>query len=114
MYNLYEVGARFTAAFVASDEVAMGATAAVREHGLRIPKDLALVGFDDLPIAYYMDPPLTTIHLPAIDLARQAIDMLIQILSGKRLAKKQRILETHLVVRQSCGEQFKGGMASAN
>jgi DNA-binding LacI/PurR family transcriptional regulator len=113
MYNLFEAGARFTAAFVASDEVAMGAMAAARENGLNIPRDLALVGFDDLPMAYYMDPPLTTVHLPAIDLARQAIDMLLQTLKGKHLAKKQRILETHLVVRQSCGTKPKGGMASA-
>jgi len=111
MYNLYESGTCFTAAFVASDEVAMGATAAVREHGLSVPKDLAMVGFDDLPLAYYMDPPLTTVHLPAIDLARQAIDMLIRILKGKHLTKKQRILDTYLVVRQSCGTQLKGGMA---
>jgi LacI family transcriptional regulator len=113
MYHLFDAGAWFTAAFVASDEVAMGASAAVRDHGMSIPKDMALVGFDDLPLAYYMDPPLTTVHLPAIDLARHAIDMLIQILKGKHLAKKQRILDTYLVVRQSCGSQPNHGLAPA-
>jgi DNA-binding LacI/PurR family transcriptional regulator len=59
----------FTAAFVASDNVAIGAKAALREAGLRIPENISLVGFDDIPWAQYSDPPLTTIRLPAQRLA---------------------------------------------
>jgi LacI family transcriptional regulator len=113
MNHLFESGAWFTAAFVASDEVAMGAKAAIREQGLRIPEDMAMVGFDDLPLAYYMEPPLTTVHLPAVDLSRHAIEMLIQLLTGKQLTKKQDILDTYLVVRQSCGALLKGDTAYA-
>ena len=108
MTNLLEAGVKFTAAFVASDEIALGAKAAIRDRGLKVPDDIALVGFDDLPIAFYMDPPLTTVHLPALDLARHACEMLIDILHGKSPARKQEILETYLVVRQSCGTVVKG------
>ena len=93
----------FTAAFVASDMVAMGAKAAILEHGLRIPDDIALVGFDDLPIAQFAEPPLTTVHLPAVELARLASQMLINILNGETQACENILLDTHLVIRQSCG-----------
>lgn len=103
MKNLLESGAHFTAAFVASDTLVLGAKAALAEHGLRVPQDVALVGFDDLPFAQYMSPPLTTVHLPAVELARQACDMLICLLQGERPCCQQTILETHLVIRASSG-----------
>lgn len=103
MQALLEAEPDFSAAFVASDEVAIGAMAAVRQHGMRIPEDLALIGFDDIPMAYYLDPPLTTVHLPAADLARQASVMLIGILQGQQPVRKHQLLDTHLVMRASCG-----------
>ncbi len=103
MENLLQSGVAYTAAFVASDTVALGAKAALREHGLRIPDDVALVGFDDLPFAQYIDPPLTTVHLPVEEIARQASQMLIQLLEVIEPVRRQIILDTHLVVRQSCG-----------
>jgi LacI family transcriptional regulator len=103
MCDLVSSGAQFTAAFVASDEVALGAKAALRETGVRVPHDVALVGFDDLPMAYYTDPPLTTVHLPAVELAQQASELLLQLLKGRQVTKRKIILDTHLVVRNSCG-----------
>jgi LacI family transcriptional regulator len=103
MSNLLESGISFTAAFVASDTLAYGAKAAIREHGLRIPRDIALVGMDDLPLSRYTDPPLTTVHLPAVDLASTASEILFQILQEEQPEQRQVILDTHLVVRQSCG-----------
>jgi DNA-binding LacI/PurR family transcriptional regulator len=103
MGSLLASGEPFTAVFVASDTVALGAKAAILEHGLRVPRDIALVGFDDLPIAQYAAPPLTTIHLPVIELARQASEMLINILKGEQLACRHILLDAHLVIRQSCG-----------
>jgi LacI family transcriptional regulator len=111
MNSLLESGARFTAAFIASDEIALGAKAAIRYRGLKVPDDIALVGFDDLPISFYMDPPLTTVHLPALDLARHASEMLIDILKGQPPARKQEILDTYLVVRESCGAVIKGSVS---
>jgi LacI family transcriptional regulator len=103
MSGLLENGVSFSAAFVASDTLAYGAKAAIREHGLRIPQDIALVGMDDLPLSRYTDPPLTTVHLPAVDLASTASEILLQILKKEQPEHKQVILDTHLVIRQSCG-----------
>ena len=103
MQSLLDSGVRFTAAFVASDEVLIGAKRALREQGKNVPEDVALVGFDDLPISYYTDPPLTTVHLPAVKLARQASQLLIKMLKGQAIQQRKIILDTHLVVRMSCG-----------
>lgn len=107
MHSLLESAADFTAAFVASDEVAIGAKAAIRERGLRIPHDIALVGFDDLPIARYLDPPLTTVSVPALELARQASGMLINSLQGEEVSERRVILDTTLRVRDSCGAKLR-------
>jgi LacI family transcriptional regulator len=99
--SLLESGNKFTAIFVASDNVAMGVKAALREAGLRIPEDISLVGFDDIPWAQYADPPLTTVHLQAQEMARRACLMLMDLLQGKEPEVKQQIIATHLVVRKS-------------
>lgn len=102
MRSLLESGRKFTAVFVASDNVAMGVKAALRETGLRIPEDISLVGFDDIPWAQYADPPLTTVHLQAQELARTACLVLMDLLQGVGPEIKQQIIGTHLVVRKSC------------
>jgi LacI family transcriptional regulator len=99
--SLLESGNKFTAIFVASDNVAIGVKAALREAGMRIPEDISLVGFDDIPWAQYADPPLTTVHLQAQEMARKACLMLMDLLQGKEPDIKQQIIETHLVVRKS-------------
>ena len=102
MNSLLQSDKKFTAVFVASDNVAMGAKSALREAGLRIPEDISIVGFDDIPWAQYADPPLTTIHVDAQDLARKACLVLMDLLQGKEPASKQQIVDTQLVVRKSC------------
>jgi LacI family transcriptional regulator len=103
MKDLLDSGVPFTAAFVASDTLVLGAKAALFERDLRVPQDVALVGFDDLPFAQYMNPPLTTVHLPAVDLARQSCNLLICLLQGEQPCNQQTILDTRLVIRGSCG-----------
>jgi len=93
---------KFTAVFVASDNVAMGAKSALREAGLRIPEDISLVGFDDIPWAQYADPPLTTVRIDAQELARRACQVLMDLMQGKELESKHQIVDTQLVVRKSC------------
>ena len=93
---------KFTAVFVASDNVAMGAKSALREGGLRIPDDISIIGFDDIPWAQYSDPPLTTIHLPAQELAYEACLMLLDLMKGSEPVERHLVLDTELVVRQSC------------
>jgi len=103
MKNLIEEQNEFSAVFAASDVVAFGAMMALREAGMRIPEDVAMVGFDDVPLARFVDPPLTSVHLPVDDLAHHASQMLIQLVNAVTPPQRQVILETHLVVRKSCG-----------
>ncbi|MDD5370254.1 MAG: LacI family DNA-binding transcriptional regulator [Anaerolineaceae bacterium] len=106
MEGLLALAARPTAVFVASDTVALGALQSIRTHGLRIPEDIAIVGFDDIPLAEFMEPPLTTIHLPANELGWGAADMLIKLINGTYLDHTPKVLlETEVVVRRSCGAQ---------
>lgn len=91
------------AVFAASDLVAMGAMLALRQHSLNIPQDIALVGFDDVPLAGYVDPPLTTVRLPTYDLGWQTGDLLVRLIQGNPPAEKTIPLETELVIRKSCG-----------
>lgn len=103
MHSLLASNVTMTAVFIGSDTLAYGAVAAIRERGLRIPQDIAVVGFDDIPFSRYSDPPLTTVRLPAGDLARRSAEILSQLLAGDEPESKQVILETQLVVRDSCG-----------
>ena len=97
----------FTAAFVASDVVAFGAKAAIRDKGLNVPREIALVGFDDVPISRYTDPPLTTVKLPARELGRVAGDHLVRLIGGEKLHGSRVLLDTQLVIRESCGASIR-------
>ena len=92
-----------TAVFVASDLVAFGALVVIRERGLIIPDDVAMVGFDDVRLAHYVDPPLTTVRLPAYDLGYRAAALLTQLIRSEPVEEQEILLQTELVVRQSCG-----------
>ena len=102
MQALLNSGKEFTAVFVASDNVSMGAKSAVREAGLRIPDDISMIGFDDIPWAQYSDPPLTTIRLPAQKMASEACMLLLDLMKGLETDVQHLVLDTELVVRKSC------------
>jgi len=102
MQVLLSSGKKFTAVFVASDNVAMGAKSALREAGLRVPDDVSIIGFDDIPWARYSDPPLTTIRLPAQELASEACLVLLDLMKGSEPNEQHTVLDTELVVRKSC------------
>jgi len=102
MKSMLASGIEFTAVFVASDNVAMGAKSALREAGLRIPEDISIMGFDDIPWAKYSDPPLTTVSLPAQELASRACLLLLDLMRGADPVDKNLVLNTELVVRKSC------------
>ena len=91
-----------TAVFVASDVVAFGAIAAIREAGLRAPADISVVGFDDIPLSRFFDPPLTTTQLPAFDLGRAAGAALLDRIHGRPVVART-VLPTELVIRSSTG-----------
>ena len=73
---------RPTALFCANDELALGALSALRAHGLCCPRDLAIIGFDDMPTAQYAEPPLTTIAQPLEAMVRAALDNLLTLIAG--------------------------------
>ena len=95
-----------TAVFVASDTVALGALQAIHQAGLRVPEDVAVCGFDDIPPARYVTPPLTTVQLPAYGLGWAAAEMLIRMIAKEEINNPHLILNTELIVRDSCGAHF--------
>jgi LacI family transcriptional regulator len=103
MTKLLQLSPQPTAVFVASDTVALGALQALRYSGRRVPDDIALVGFDDVPLAEFIDPPLTTVRLPAFGLGWGAADLLIRAIDQEDIRQRSILLETKLVVRKSCG-----------
>jgi DNA-binding LacI/PurR family transcriptional regulator len=92
----------FDAVFVASDVVAFGAIGALRAAGRRVPDDISIVGFDDIPLAAFLDPPLTTVRLPAYELGHAAGTALVDRI-GHPGPPRRTLLATELVVRSSTG-----------
>lgn len=96
----------FTAVFVASDVVAFGALHAVTESGRRVPDDMAVASFDDVPMARFLNPPLTTVHVPAVEMGRRAGELLIgRILNTVDPVQRIRFDTTLLVRRSSTGRR---------
>lgn len=93
-----------TGVFVHNDTMAVGAVAAMRAAGLRCPADISIVGYNNVPLTGYLDPPLTTVDLPAYELGRQAADTVIGILEGKA-TPRWATLPPRLVVRASTAER---------
>ncbi|MBZ0286121.1 MAG: LacI family transcriptional regulator [Anaerolineae bacterium] len=91
--------------FVASDTMALGALRAIREAGLRVPDDISVVGFDDLPHALQADPPLTTIQHPIEQSGRLAVELLSTLLNEKDAPSRRTILPGKLIIRASCGAE---------
>lgn len=91
------------AIFAANDITAIGVFQAVQEAGLRIPDDVAVIGFDDLPNAVQVTPQLTTIRQPIQQKGIIATNLLIDLIEEKREGRQHLLLPTQLVIRQSCG-----------
>ncbi len=92
-----------TAIVCINDATALGAMRAVRQKGLRPGKDIAITGFDDLSLASYAYPPLTTIHQPLDEIARRQVGMLLQRFERRSEIQASWMLQPTLIIRQSCG-----------
>jgi LacI family transcriptional regulator len=90
-----------TAVFASSDQMALGVYEAVRRHGLRVPEDVSVVGFDDLPLAAWTSPPLTTVRQPLAQMGMLAARTVLRLVNGERLESPKVELATELVVRES-------------
>ena len=91
------------AIFAASDAMANGALRALIDAGLRVPQDVSLVGFDDIPFASRTIPPLTTVRQPILRVGSLAAETLIEVIEHPKIQPRQVILPTELIVRGSCG-----------
>jgi DNA-binding LacI/PurR family transcriptional regulator len=94
-------GIPFTALFAMNDRMAIGAIRALRQHGAHVPQDISVIGFDDLPLASYFDPPLTTMRQDMFGIGQEAARLLIRALEQPDLPRCQLRLPAELVVRSS-------------
>lgn len=90
------------AVFAASDAMAIGAAKAIQEKGLRVPEDIAVVGFDDMPFSSRCNPPLTTVRQPTGRVGAVAVDTLISMIEKTTIGPHRIILPTEMVIRNSC------------
>jgi LacI family transcriptional regulator len=107
MQQLLGLQQRPSAVFVANDMMAMGAIRAINEAGLSVPQNVVLVSFDDLPVALYTNPPLTTVHAPIAECGAAAVKLLVEQLEQRHTAIKHVRLPTELVIRESCGASLR-------
>ena len=96
-------GQAFDAVFAASDLIAIGALRALAEHGLRVPEDVSVAGFDDIPAARFTTPALTTVAQDTSSAGAMLVETLMALIDGEPAAS--RMLPARLVLRQSCGER---------
>jgi LacI family transcriptional regulator len=87
----------------ANDLTALGVLFAMRRHGVDVPGEVAVTGFDDIPLARHLNPPLTTVRQPIRDLGRTAFDVLYSMINRSEPPARDIVLPTRLLLRESCG-----------
>lgn len=92
-----------TAIFAYNDLVALGAMKAIREKNMLVSKDISLVGYDDIFLSAYLDPPLTTVSQPKYMMGKLAADLLFRLINGEKVKNNQISLKPELIIRSSCG-----------
>lgn len=103
MERLLSQGPLPRAIFAANDFMAVGAIQALTKAGLRVPEDVAVVGFDDGALATVVQPPLTTVRVPRVEMGRVAARKLLELLRGRPQTALVEVLPTTLTIRTSCG-----------
>lgn len=103
MNELLELSRPPTAVAACNDLMALGAISAAQKRGLVVGRDVAITGFDDIPLAEHSHPPLTTIRQPIYDIGRRICAMLIRLIQGAELTERHVLLQPELVLRESSG-----------
>jgi DNA-binding LacI/PurR family transcriptional regulator len=98
----------FTALFAGNDTIAFGAMRALVEAGRSIPRDVAVVGYDDIPLAAFATPSLTTLRIDPVTQGQEAVDMLLAQINGEDYARLEIPYATRLIIRESCGFSAAG------
>lgn len=94
-----EGGFRFNSVFTSNDMMAIGAVRALKDNGLRVPEDVEVIGFDDIEIARLVDPPLSTISQPGLEMGARSAELLLRMIEGKRPRPKTLVMKPGLVQR---------------
>lgn len=102
MQKLLMDGVEFDAVFGGDDDTAAGVISALTQVGKRVPQDVAVAGFDDVPIARYLRPALTTVRAPIEQVGREGVRQLVRLINGRQ-ADALVLMRTELVIRESCG-----------
>ena len=103
MQKLLGSSVAFTAVLASNDQSAIGAMEAIRKARLRVPEDIAMIGFDDWPDAAGQNPPLTSVHYPAVQAGRRALAFLLETINGQSPSNQTIQMPVKLVIRESCG-----------
>ncbi len=101
MKSLLQLSPLPTALFGMNDVMAFGAMRAILEQGLRIPEDISVVGFDDIRLAAFANPPLTTVHEPDIEHGRLVAETLIALINGQEVTELHQVIDTQVIIRES-------------
>ena len=101
MYRLLDLRPGIDAIFAASDLMAAGAMHALRRVGRRVPADVAIIGFDDSPLAQHTDPRLSTVRQPVDEMAARMVSELLGLIADPQREPAHAVLETRLVLRES-------------
>jgi DNA-binding LacI/PurR family transcriptional regulator len=99
--KLLETGKPFDGIFAASDLIAIGALRRLQDEGLNVPRDVSVVGFDDIPAASYVNPGLTTVHQDTVRAGELLVANLLELIAGRPV--ESSLLPPKLVIRESCG-----------
>lgn len=98
--KMLRAGRRFTAVFSSNDMMAFGAWEAAKEFGLRVPQDLSIIGYDEIPFSAYLS--LTTIAQPSFEIGQNALSLVMDLIEGRRVAPQSILLRDSLIIRKSC------------
>jgi LacI family transcriptional regulator len=104
MNDLFDKNAVPTAIFAASDAIAIGAMRSINEHGLKIPRDISIIGFNDLDACKYTTPALTSVHAPAYEMGAHGANMVFSASNLQAVTPLRIKIPCELMIRESCKE----------
>ena len=107
MKQIFASNPRPTALFAGNDTIAIGAMLAIRQAGLSIPEDFAVVGYDDIPSAAYACPPLTTLRTHAYEHGKLFAEAAIRLMNKEKIGSQQDAIPLELIIRESCGAKAR-------